>query len=67
MKKGTKCRVIDDDYGFFEPGEIVVALETDDVPYCAKESAYSPEKALISYKSSEFNALRERELEVIEE
>lgn len=49
MKKGTKCRVIDD-YGFFEPGEIVVALETDDVPYCAKESAYSPEKALISYK-----------------
>lgn len=67
MEKGTKCRVIDDDYGFFEPGEIVVALETDDVPYCAKESAYSPEKALISYKSSEYNALRERELEVIEE
>lgn len=45
MKKGTKCRVIDDDYGFFEPGEIVVALETDAVPYCAKESAYSPEKS----------------------
>lgn len=67
MEKGTKCRVIDDDYGFFEPGEIVVTLETNDVPYCAKESAYSPEKALISYKSSEYNALRERELEVIEE
>lgn len=28
----------------FKTGEIVVALETDDVPYCAKESAYSPEK-----------------------
>jgi hypothetical protein len=37
------------------------------VPYCAKESAYSPEKALISYKLSEYNALRECELEVIEE
>lgn len=53
--------------GFFKPGEIVVTLETDDVPYCAKESAYSPGKALISYKSSEYNALKERELEVIEE
>lgn len=67
MEKGTKCRVISDDYGFFKPGEIVIALETDGVPYCAKESAYSPEKALISYKSSEYNALKERELEVIEE
>lgn len=67
MKRGTKCRVISDDYGFFKPGEIVIALETDDVPYCGKESAYSPEKALISYKSSEYNALRECELEVIEE
>lgn len=67
MERGTKCRVIDDDYGFFEPGEIVVALETDDVPYCAKESAYSPEKALGSYRLSDYNPLRERELEVIEE
>lgn len=67
MEKGTKCRVISDDYGFFKPGEIVIALETNDVPYCAKESAYSPEKALISYKSSEYNALKEREIEVIEE
>jgi hypothetical protein len=46
MEKGTKCRVISDSDGFFEPGEIVVALETDDVPYCAKESAYSPKKHL---------------------
>lgn len=67
MEKGTKCRVISDDYGFFKPGEIVVVLETNIAPYCAKESAYSPEKALISYKLSEYNALRECELEVIEE
>lgn len=46
MEKGTKCRVISDSDGFFEPGEIVFALETDDVPYCAKESAYSPKKHL---------------------
>lgn len=67
MEKGTKCRVISDDCGFFKPGEIVVVLETDNVPYCAKESAYSPKKALSSYKSSEYSALKENELEVIEE
>lgn len=67
MEKGTKCRVISDSDGFFEPGEIVVALETDDVPYCAKESAYSPKKALSSYKLSDYSYLTESELEVIEE
>lgn len=66
MEKGTKCRVISDDYGFFKPGEIVFVLETDDMPYCAKESAYSPGKALSSYGLSEYSALRDRELEVIE-
>ena len=67
MERGTKCRVISDSHGFFKPGEIVIALETDDVPYCAKESAYSPEKALSSYESSEYNPLIDDELEVVEE
>lgn len=67
MKEGTKCRVISDDSEFFKPGEIVVTLETSDVPYCAKESAYSSGKLLSSYESSEYNPLRDSELEVIEE
>lgn len=67
MERGTKCRVISDSHGFFKPGEIVIALETDNVPYCVKESAYSPEKALSSYELSEYSALKENELEVIEE
>ena len=67
MERGTKCRVIRDSFGFFKSGEIVVTLETDNVPYCAKESAYSPEKALSSYESSEYSPLRYDELEVAEE
>ena len=67
MERGTKCRVISDSHGFFKPGEIVIALETNDVPYCAKESAYSPEKALSSYELSEYNPLIDDELEVVEE
>ena len=67
MEKGTKCRVISDSYGFFKPGEIVVTLETDNVPYCAKESEYSPEKQISDYRSYEYNALYDYELEVIEE
>lgn len=67
MKRGTKCRVISDDCVFFKPGEIVVALETDDVPYCAKESAYSPEKQISDYNSDQYAALCYYKLEVIEE
>lgn len=67
MKEGTKCRVISDNLGFFKPGEIVVTLETDNVPFCAKESEYSPGKPLSSYELSEYAPLKESELEVIEE
>lgn len=67
MERGTKCRVISDNLDFFKPGEIVVTLETDNIPYCAKESEYSPEKLLSSYELSEYNPLKESELEVIEE
>lgn len=66
MEKGTKCRVISDDCGFFKPGEIVVVLETDNVPYCAKESVYSPEKQIVDYSLDEYGALCDCELEVIE-
>lgn len=67
MERGTRCRVISDDQHFFKPGEIVVTLETDNVPYCIKESAYSPGKPLSSYELSEYAPLKESELEVIEE
>ena len=67
MKQGTVCRVIHDSDCFFEPGEIVVVLEDGSVPYCAKESAYSPEKQIVDYSSDEYNALCDYELEVIEE
>lgn len=65
MKVGTRCRVIEDDSYFFEPGEIVVTLEDSDVPYCVRESAYSPEKSIGEYRFGDFNALKDCELEVI--
>lgn len=65
MKAGTICRVIEDDSDFFEPGEIVVALEDSDVPYCARESAYSPEKSIGDYSFDDYNPLADHELEVI--
>ena len=51
MKQGTVCRVISDTDDFFEHGEIVVVLEDSNAPYCAKESAYSPEKQIVDYSS----------------
>lgn len=65
MKAGTICRVIEDDSDFFEPGEIVVTLEDSEAPYCARESAYSPEKSIGDYNSADYNAMAAHELEVI--
>lgn len=65
MKAGTRCRVIEDDGYFFKPGEIVVTLEDSEAPYCARESAYSPEKSIDDYSIDDYNALTVYELEVI--
>ena len=65
MKAGTRCRVIEDDSDFFEPGEIVVTLEDSEVPYCARESAYSPEKSMGDYSFDDYNAMADYKLEVI--
>ena len=67
MKAGTRCRVIEDSYGFFKPGEIVVTLEDSDAPYCARKSAYSPEKSIKDYSLDDYGPLTDRELEVIED
>ena len=50
---------------FFEPGEIVVTLEDSDAPYCARESAYSPEKSIGDYSFDDYSPLADHELEVI--
>lgn len=65
MKAGTRCRVIEDSYDFFKPGEIVVTLEGDDVPCCVRESAYSPEKSIGDYDFDDYNSMMDHELEVI--
>lgn len=67
MKAGTRCRVIEDDSYFFKPGEIVVTLEDSDAPYCARESAYSPEKSIKDYSLDDYSPLIDRELEAIED
>lgn len=39
-KAGNSYRVISDSLKFFEPGDIVVALESDDAPYCCHKKDY---------------------------
>ncbi len=65
MEVGTRCRVISDSHGFFEPGKIVIVLENDSAPFCAKESAYSPKKSINDYSLDDYSPLVDRELEVI--
>lgn len=67
VKEGTSYKVISDSMGFFKPGDIVVALETDSVPYCClKEDYRGPFDSIQYYRMDEYSALSNTELEEIE-
>lgn len=66
-EKGKKYRVIEDNSYFFIPGEIVVALENDSVPYCVREKEYLGKTDLDCYCLASINPLKFSELEEIEE
>ena len=66
IKAGTKCRVLADSVNNFKPGDIVVALENDDVPYCCLIENYDPNKSIDDYIPNLFRALTESELEVLD-
>ena len=67
IKAGTKCRVLADSCGNFEPGDIVVVLEEDDVPYCCLLEDYDSNKSIDEYNSNLFYVLFESELEVLDD
>lgn len=67
IKAGTKCRVLKDNMHNFRPGDIVVALENDDVSYCCLFENYNPNKSIDDYTSDLFKALLEVELEVLDD
>ena len=63
LKKGTVCRVIEDSYHFFKPGDIVVMLEDSCAPYCCLEKHYNPRYSLKDYNANLFSLLLYTELE----
>ena len=67
IKAGTKCRVLADIENNFNPGDIVVVLEEDDVPYCCLLEDYDSNKSIDEYNSNLFYALFESELEVLDD
>lgn len=67
IKAGTKCRVLADSENNFKPGDIVVALENSDVPYCCLLEDYDPNKSRFDYNLNLFNPLGESELEALDD
>lgn len=65
IKAGNKYEVIDDFYRNFMPGEIVVAIESCQVPYCVREAFYCKDKAVIDYSEDQFAALMDTELKEV--
>ena len=67
IKAGKKCRVLADSGNNFKPGDIVVALENNDVPYCCLIENYDHNKSIDDYNTNLFYALCEFELEVLDD
>lgn len=63
LKEGTVCRVIEDSYRFFKPGDIVVMLENSCAPYCCLEKHYNPRYSLKDYHIKLVSPLLDTELE----
>lgn len=67
IKAGTRCRVLADSENNFNPGDIVVVLEEDNVPFCCLLENYDPNKSIGNYNFNLFNPLAEFELEVLDD
>lgn len=63
LKAGIVCRVIEDKYDFFKPGDIVVTLEDSVVPYCCLEEHYNPRYPLSYYNTNLLAPMKPTELE----
>ena len=59
--EGARYKVISDSNNFFQPGEIVVALENSVVPYCVREEKY----ILKDWSLYDYNPLCAEELEML--
>lgn len=67
VKAGTSYKVISDSQNYFKPGDIVVALESDDIPYCChKKDYHGPMSYANPYANNKVHALIDEELEEIE-
>ena len=52
-KYGQKYQVISDTHNFFQPGEIVIALENSDIPYCVREKDFFDGASHYDYEGEE--------------
>ena len=67
IKAGTKCRVLADDANNFNPGDIVVVLQEDDVRYCCLLEDFYFNRIIGEYNSNGMYDLGDYELEVLDD
>ncbi len=67
IKAGTKCRVLADSMNYFKPGDIVVVLGDDNVPYCCLLENYDSNKSIGDYSTDLIFALYDFELEALDD
>lgn len=62
---GAVCKFVGNRKGFFQPGDLVVALETDDCPYCVAKADYQGPMEEWDYESHEYAPVPYYDLEVL--
>lgn len=65
INAGAVCKFVGNSNGFFRHGDLVVALETDDCPYCVAKADYHGPMEERDYKSYEYEAVPWDDLEVL--
>ena len=66
VTEGNSYKVISDSFDYFKPGDIVVALESDDVPYCCHKKDYHGPTTYANLRgTNKVHALLAEELEEI--
>lgn len=64
IEEGTLCKYIGNSNGFFTHGDLVIAIETDDCPYCVFKDEYKGSMKEHYYAPDEYECITWDNLEV---
>ncbi len=65
--EGARYRVMFDSLNFFQPGEVVIALEDSFASYCVREEKYVPGCKIEDLDFDDYSPIIDTELEMLDD